>query len=182
MNSAQPSRITNKPPIQPQRRDKHSAAKPQPKAGGINRGTRGIRGKRLPSEPAFRVFRVLRGSYRRGNHSQAANNLICCRDSALSSSAIFVISAVKLLWLRLSVFPFAPSHKFGFASGFGLREPIAKLAAKRRKRRKKYGNRAFSCAFCAFSRLFPAFAITSRVSDFRAPAVSGPQRRLAVVP
>ena len=53
------------------------------------------------------------------------------------------------------------------------RKPIAETAAKRRKSRKRDGNRAFSCAFCAFSRLFPAFAITARISHFGLPSGFG---------
>ncbi len=53
------------------------------------------------------------------------------------------------------------------------RKPIAETAAKRRRRRKRYGNGAFSCAFCASSRLFPAFAITARISHFGLPSGFG---------
>jgi hypothetical protein len=46
-------------------------------------------------------------------------------------------------------------------------EPIAELAAKRHKRRKRCGNTAFSFAFCAFSRLFPTSAIASTGVNFQ---------------
>jgi len=49
-----------------------------------NRRIRGIRGKRTGRRSVLRVFRLFRGSYRWGNYSQAAANLIYC--SAIQSS------------------------------------------------------------------------------------------------
>ena len=45
-------------------------------------------------------------------------------------------------------------------------EPI-RLAAKKRKRRKRNEDLSFSCAFCASSRLLPTFAIGSQLSFFQ---------------
>jgi hypothetical protein len=59
-----------------------------------------------------------------------------------------------------------------------IREAIAKLAAKARKRRKRPEKKQFSCAFCASSRPFWMFAIEGRsqnsASDFGLLSGFGP--------
>ena len=70
---------------------------PQLNAGGINRGIRGIRGKQPSCRSAFRG--VFRGFYRRGNCSEATNNLIYCRaEKRLRLQISAFIASLRFYW------------------------------------------------------------------------------------
>jgi hypothetical protein len=68
-------------------------------------------------------------------------------------------------WYRPIPVEHSPRPVFDQPSLSKARKPIAETAAKRRRRRKRYGNGAFSCAF---SRLFPALQLPLgfRISAF----------------